>query len=146
MVKYNTTEYMHGNAKYVFVTRGKSAPFTKEEILAYIAAEDAAAAKQPKEESKAKEVAVGLAETFLANGQFVGVPAQKKSPFVVPEARENIFLADLKRGLIFCMNKYGATSEGVVSEAKRVFPSLNLTKLWEKKETSDGVKGQAKRL
>ena len=136
MVKYNTTEYVNGHGvKYVFVTRGKSAPFTKEEILSYVAKEEAAVHKAPSVSQQLIDDLIGVEEEK---------PSIVSWPFVVPKVRENIFLADLKLGLKFCVKKYGALEADVISEAKRVFPSLNLEKLWEKKEKNDGVKGQAK--
>lgn len=153
MVKYNTTEYMHGSVKYVFVTRGKSAPFNKEEIKAYIDAEEAATVKRPSVDQQVidnldgartpRRVAEALVQEFLHRGQMADAAPQKS--FVVPKERETIFLADLKRGLKFCISKYSATESGIREESKRIFPSLNLTKLWEPKEIKNGPEGQAKR-
>lgn len=150
MVKYKTKEHTFNGVKYVFVTRGKSAQFSDEEIDSFISGiktEEPLAPTQAEEEivqSGAREIAEGLARQFLANGQFAVSPPQKE--FVVPVERTNLFLSDLKRGIEFCTKKYGVRASYIISEARRVFPSLNLNKLWEKKESQDvRDTGQVKR-
>jgi len=149
MTKYRTTQYVHEDGtKYVFVTRGKSEPVTNEEIIEYIKRETPTIDRgnlpqvvQPR--STAKDVAEGLARQFLANGQFEDTGPQmctKTGEFSIPEEREKIFLADLKRGIPFCERKYGVKEPALVAEAKRIYPSLNLVKLLEKK---DGTQGKA---
>jgi len=46
------------------------------------------------------------------------------TPFRIPDnrARKIMFLKDLKMGVAFCMNKYNATQEQIISEANRVAP------------------------
>jgi len=148
MSNYRTTQYVdEEGTKYIFVTRGKSAPVTNEEILTYISRERPIVSKEklpiPVQAPAARDVAESLARQFLKKGQFVDTPAQMcqdagEPIFEVPEEREKIFLADLRRGIPFCIGKYGATENLIVEEAHRIFPSLNLTKLWEKPNGTQG--------
>lgn len=134
MVNYNTTEYTHEDGtKYVFVTRGKSAEFTAEEITKYI---NDTLGGVKHEEAKDNRLAAVMEDADTPG----------KQTLLVPNARQNIFLADLKRGISFCKSKYAVDEAAIIAEATRIFPSLNLLKLWEKKEIrNDGVAGQAKR-
>lgn len=144
MTKYRTTQYVHEDGtKYVFVTRGKSEPVTNEEIVEYIKRE------QPQKTTTLRESVTltpkELIELARVRGHpyILGVDEAKVTtvvPFTIPEEREKIFLADLKRGIPFCERKYGAKEPALVAEAKRIYPSLNLQKLWEKK---DGTQGKA---
>ena len=125
MTKYRTTQYVHGDGtKYVFVTRDKSEPVTNEEIIEYIKRE------QPQKTTT-------IRASTLPHGQFDGVPATSIATLVAPlnitgKEREKIFLADLKRGIPFCEQKYGVKEPALIAEAHRIYPSLNLRKLWEK--------------
>lgn len=114
MIKYQHQNYTAPNGKeYVFVTRGKSAPFSAEEINNYM-------------KEVAKDVTLPVEAVQVEPKQAV---ARK---LTIGDHLENIFLADLKTGLEFCKSKYGVDENEIVSEAARVFPSLNLKKLWEK--------------
>lgn len=131
MTKYRTTQYVHEDGtKYVFVTRGKSEPVTNEEIIEYIKRE------QPQKtttlRASATPTARELIELARLRGHALVVDEPKVPPFIVPKEREKIFLADLKRGIPFCEQKYGTKEPALIAEAFRIYPSLNLQKLWEK--------------
>lgn len=132
MVSYKTVEHKAKDGRiFVFVTRGKSAPFSSEEIAHFLSDTQVAP-----EKSKAQVVAEELSAKLLANGQYEGVTPRPL--FAVPKEREKLFLADLRCGIEFCTKKYGASEKDILNEARRVFPSLNLEKLWEKKDGSKG--------
>jgi hypothetical protein len=124
MVAYNTVEHTAADGtKYVFVTRGKSAPVTAEEIQAFLSTQKAS---EPVEAEEAAPEPVVLPWRFN-----------------VPDVRAKVFHADIKRGLEFCRNKYGASETEIRSEAQRLFPELNVNNLWAPKEKKDGQAGVA---
>lgn len=49
---------------------------------------------------------------------------EKPKDFRIDESLHNIFMRDLRYGIGFCCNKYGATSDEIIAEAKRIAPHM----------------------
>ena len=92
--KYNVTSMNRNGETFHFVTRGRSKPFTDEEV-----------------------------------NEFFGDVPQEDKPFKVDGELRRIFAQDLRFGLSFCSNKYGASESAILIEAKRLFPHQNLDKI-----------------
>jgi len=102
MAKYHGLEIEAGGTRYVFVTRGRSKPFTLEEAKEYL---DDLGRDNDIEETKKDD-----------------------TPWQIPDDRRRkiMFLKDLNMGMEFCTNKYGVTEEQIVAEAQRIAPHLTL--------------------
>lgn len=103
MPKYNITTVTIKGETHHFVTRGRSKPFSVEEIEEY----------------------KGVKLERLAD------PIQREQPkqFRVEGHLRRIFAQDLKLGLAFCAQKYGASQDAVLEEAKRLFPTQNIDRI-----------------
>lgn len=105
MGKFNGLEIESGGTMYVFVTRGRSKPFTLEEAMEYL--DDLG------RDSEAEEVKQDVSEWEIPDDK----------------GRKIMFLRDLNMGLEFCMNKYGVSKEQIIAEAQRIAPHLTLRNL-----------------
>ena len=108
MTKYNELEITFGATQYVFVTRGRSKPFTAMEATAYLT-------------SKADV----LLDTLVEKEAKVDVVELSKTadrPLNIPDSKEarHIFRKDLQNGLEFCTRKYGRSEEAITAEASRL--------------------------
>ena len=101
-MKYNTKEVTHNGQRVIFVTRGKSKPFTTEE------AEEFLGTKLERLEENIDRIP----------------EAQKAKWAGIPDTRERkiMFIKDMKFGLDYCVGKYGATREELIAEAQRISP------------------------
>ena len=95
-VKYNMNVVDKGAIRFVFVTRGRAKPFDDIEV-----------------------------EEFFAETDESRFNVEKKNPFRIPNDRNRrvMFMNDLKRGIQFCVDKYGATQEEIIAEANRISPN-----------------------
>ena len=93
-MNYNTKIVDQGALRFVFVTRGRSKPFTDDEVGDFF------------------DMSVSA------------VPEPEVEPWKVPDTRQRSiqFLNDLKRGVAFCVKKYGKTQEQIIAEANRIAP------------------------
>lgn len=56
-----------------------------------------------------------------------GISLNKNKEFRISDNQRLIFVKDIHQmGLKFCINKYGASEEQIVSEAKRIAPHINI--------------------
>lgn len=53
-------------------------------------------------------------------------------PWSVPDNLRKMFLSDLRLGVKFCVKKYQASPEAVMSEARRIAPEVNLDSIIKK--------------
>ena len=104
-VKYNTKEVTHNGQRVVFVTRGRAKPFTTEE------AEEFLGTKLERLEENIDRIAE------VQKLGWTGVPDDRQ--------RKVMFLKDMKFGIEYCINKYGATKEELIAEAQRIAPHFN---------------------
>lgn len=56
-------------------------------------------------------------------------PKAEKKEFRVEGTLRKIFAQDLRFGLKHCCQKYGATKEQLLEEAKRLFPQMNIDRI-----------------
>ena len=100
MAKYNILTVESDGKQFVFVTRGKSQPFTLEEARAYL----------------------GRVETIKDIVEEEAEPAWQ-----IPDDRQRrlMFMKDLGLGVDFCVKKYGVSKETIIDEARRIAPHLN---------------------
>ena len=89
--KYNMTKIDKGAIRFVFVTRGRSKPFSQNEIDDFF-------------NSNVEPISIKKNTFRLSDNRNHRV----------------MFMNDLKRGLDFCSEKYGVTQEEIVAEANRV--------------------------
>jgi len=93
-MNYNTKIVDQGAIRFVFVTRARAKPFNDDEVRDFF---DMPASVIPEPEVK---------------------------PWKIPDTRQRSiqFLNDLKRGVIYCVKKYGVTQEQIIAEANRIAP------------------------
>jgi hypothetical protein len=121
MTKYRTTMYKaEDGTSFVFVTRGKSEPFTNQEIQDFLARNRITRPIEAVDER--------LKQLMDDKPTVIEEPT---NTWRLSNGLGKVFLADLKCGLEFCKSKYAVTDADIISEANRLFPSLNLEKLWE---------------
>ena len=95
-MRFNTVEKMVDGVKYVFVTKGKSKPFSMTEMNQYF-----------NETKRAAE-------------------ANHAVPFRIRDELRIMFLKDMRQfGTNHCMSKYGGTLEQITVEAARIAPYIN---------------------
>lgn len=117
-MKFKTKEIMHKGKQVVFVTRGRSKPFTHEECEEYL-------------QCKVDELEL----TPVSNAVKVGIEQAKRNDFVkapwtgVGNERHHktIFIHDIRMGLKFCAEKYATSELNIIAEAQR----LGLQAGWE---------------
>lgn len=109
MMQYKELQIDFGDKTYVFVTRGRSKPFSTEEAVSYL--QEKGETPEPFSE-KAKEV-------------------EEKSEFSVPDSRHrrNLFMQDLQQGIDFCVKKYGVGADAIIAEARRIAPGHDAERL-----------------
>lgn len=105
-MKYNEFEIKWGGRQFIFVTRGRSKPFTAEEAIEYLQSRPL---EFPDNPIVPVEDAV-FEET--TNEEAWQIPDSK--------SRRYMFHKDLQRGLPFCVEKYGQSEEAIRAEAKRL--------------------------
>lgn len=104
MSKYNIARETRGDREYVFVTRGRSKPFSQRE----------------------------MDDFFVENGEPTKIELEaqwqkKNESFSVTNSK--IFAQDLRAGLDFCARKYGVTTKAIEKKAAELFPHMNLKQL-----------------
>lgn len=97
----NTKEVIHNGKIYVFVTRGRSKPFSNEEIELYLG-------------TKLEQLDTSLPKKEA----WEGIPDVKQ--------RKAMFVSDLRLGIDFCIKKYGASREEIIAEAQRIAPFVRV--------------------
>lgn len=102
MPKYEAVSKSVDGHTYVFVTRGRSKPFSDEEM-----------------------------EDFFADSLGVKVQELQEEEAELPTFKVNnhlrrIFSQDLTYGIKHCEIKYGASEAQIRAEARRLFPTQNL--------------------
>ena len=105
-IKYNELIIENNKTQYIFVTRGRSKPFSYAEAIEYFEAKNLI-----------KDVVVGPATESVEIANDWNIPNNRQ--------RKVMFLKDLNMGVDFCAKKYGVSKEKIVDEAKRVAPHLN---------------------
>jgi hypothetical protein len=98
--KYNVKTVTIKGETHHFVTRGRSKPFSAEEI-----------------------------ESFMDVQLEELEPTPAKPKFKIEGHLRRIFAQDLRSGLEFCSQKYGASPDKIYEEAKRLFPQQNLDRI-----------------
>lgn len=98
-MKYNSLTKKIADETFVFITRGKSKPFSEDEVTEYL--------KQRLEDF----------QTFP-----IGVAPP---PLKIRDELISMFLKDMRQfGVQHCVGKYGGTSKEIIAEAARVAPYM----------------------
>ena len=116
MSKYKEFKVTHDGAQYVFVTRGRSKPFSAEEALAYLTKESTKVKSEIGLRFPNKPVVPTRDVTFEETAEAV------LSTWRIPDdkLRRHMFRKDLQSGMPFCIKKYGQSAEVIEAEAKRL--------------------------
>jgi len=117
MTKYNEFEIEFSGTQYVFVTRGKSKPFTAMEATDYLTGKVDTLLTFPNKPvvpHKDADFSMPIART---ESDVAG-----RSGWQIPDdkMRRHMFQKDLQRGMKFCVGKYGQSKEVLEAEAKRL--------------------------
>jgi len=91
------------NTIVIFVTKGESEKFSEDEIREYF---DTRPDVKPFSDAEVPEV----------------IP--EVEPFKIRDKLRNMFMKDLRFGIKFCCDKYGTTTDNILSEAKRIAPHM----------------------
>jgi len=111
-MKYEELELRSGTQTFIFITRGKTKPFTHLEALQYL-------------DERTENPTVGSTlESFLEEEGILEEcsPDVPVSTWQIPrdKHRETLFRTDLMSGLGFCATKYGQSVEVLIAEAHRL--------------------------
>jgi hypothetical protein len=127
-VSYKETEVLWGGKNFIFVTRGRSKPFTAEEAIQYLT-------DRTQKIAKSNPTVGSTLESFLEEEKLLEPtldlePEVEESPFeaFIPDDkhRKLMFLKDYSVGIEFCSKKYGVSSAQVIAEVKRIAPHMNV--------------------
>lgn len=93
----NSREVIKNDKTYVFVTRGRSKPFSDPEVAEYFG-------------------------EYIAEDE----PQEDKWQIPNDHSRKAIFMKDLKFGIDFCAKKYAVNKNDIVREARRLAPHMRI--------------------
>jgi len=148
MTRYNELEVKHDGKSFIFVTRGKSAPFTSEEATTYLDARsklDLEEVQQPVELKFPNYPVIPMQDANFSDQVSVGKPIpielvkklrnksgfgmtlvnerlKEQEDFRIPDdkMRRHIFRKDMALGIEFCTKKYGVSADAIQRESQRL--------------------------
>jgi len=121
-MKFNTQERTVDGVKFVFVTRRRANLFSEEEIQEYLK-------NRLSPETWPIDVDADSVEDIRKTPEVPEVPevtpeATPEVPFRIRNELKSMFMKDLRCGVKFCCDKYGATEDEITDEAKRLAPHI----------------------
>lgn len=119
-MKYNEFKINWGGETFIFVSRKAEQAISQKEAIEYL-----------RDRSMNK--------TELSSAKLLREDEEEEKTFAIKDTRMNrhIFMQDLRRGLDFCVRKYGVDEDQLIAEAQRLSPHFAATLLRKEKEDAE---------
>ena len=118
MSKYKELEMSYGGSQFIFVTRGRSKPFTAEEAIGFL--QDRVTKSSPSENVSPEVAPLGYDNVEQSVREEIYDCGESVWRIPDDKMRRHMFRTDLKEGMAFCVKKYGQSVEVIEAEAKRL--------------------------